>query len=238
MVKLEKSEVLGRLTRKDDLSEQGITTWTLIKEAIREKRKNEVIELLSFLRKECWIDQVAFINKSLSYIAENHGEQEVEKALRWWRGVLQKAGDVIYSMSLEELIQYQCEEMRASLNLGGKDCFSVSEEKERFVISVDPTHMTRLRRATRNEPAKVLDVTQGSHPWSWGRAGVPYYCARCCLWWEIMPIEDRGYPVRVHEYPENPYDPCRIMYYKEPESIPREYFSRVGKEKDLSTFKS
>jgi hypothetical protein len=82
MVKLEKSEVLGRLTRKDDVSEQGITTWTLIKEAIREKRQNEVIDLLSYLQKECSIDQVGFINKSLIYIAKNHGEEEVAKALK------------------------------------------------------------------------------------------------------------------------------------------------------------
>lgn len=233
MAKLERSEVLGRLIRKGDFGELSVPTWSIIKTAIREKRRNEALDFLRYLPREVGervTGHMNFINKALAYIAENHGEEEVAKALRWWRNVLKDTGyiDRVYSLSIKNLIQYQAEEIRASLSLGGRRCFTVIEESDRFVLSVH-THIGRMRRmARRGGLPSGLGVTREPHPWTWGKSGVPYYCARCCLWWEIMPIEDRGYPVRVHEYPENPEDPCRIIYYKRPEPIPEEYFKRTG----------
>jgi hypothetical protein len=237
MVKLERSDVVARLIRRDDLSELGVPTWTIIKNAIREKRRDEAIDFLRYLPREVGqrvTGHINFINRVLTYIAETHGEKEVAKALRWWRNALKQAGrlDFIYSLGIEELIQYQAEEIRASLGLGGRRCFSITEEADKFVLCVHP-HIGRLRRMNqRGILSPPLGVTKKPHPWTWGKAEVPYYCAYCCLWWEIIPIEERGYPVRIHEFPENPEEPCRILYYKKPELIPGEFFSRVGLEKD------
>ncbi|MDO8567811.1 MAG: hypothetical protein Q7R57_03750 [Dehalococcoidales bacterium] len=225
MVRLGKSAISGKITRKDDLEQQSITTWTLLRQAIKDKKHDEGLELLQFLHRESWLDQVDFISRSLAYIAKNHGEDEVARAITWWRKVQQEAGDPVYSLSLEELIQYQMEQMRASLTPAGKDCFTIKEEADRIVISVDPAHVLRL--------VKPSAITRQPHPWSWGRAGIPYYCAQCCLWWEIMPIEHRGYPLRVHERPQDMQEPCRIIYYKKPELVPDRYYRTVGLAKKL-----
>lgn len=233
MVRLESSEVLGRLVRKDDISQLGIPTWTIIKTAIREKRHNEALDFLRYLPREVGervTGHMNFINKVLAYIAENHGEEEVARALRWWQNTLKEAGyiDTVYSLGINELIQYQAEEIRASLGLGGRRGFAITEETDRFVISVQ-TPIGRMRRMSQKGTlSPALGVTKEPHPWTWSKPNVPYYCAHCCLWWEIMPIEDRGYPVRVHEYPEDPEEPCRIIYYKNPELIPEEYFKRCN----------
>ena len=82
-----------------------------------------------------------------------------------------------------------------------------------------------------------MGVTKKPHAWSWNKVGIPYYCCHCCAYFEIFPIELRGYPIRVHEITSNPNDPCIHYYYKKPELIPEKYFKRVGKEKDINSFR-
>ena len=65
------------------------------------------------------------------------------------------------------------------------------------------------------------------------RSGVPYYCVHCCMFKEILPIELRGYPIRINFPGERPEDPCIQFFYKRPELIPEEYFARVGKTKTV-----
>lgn len=57
------------------------------------------------------------------------------------------------------------------------------------------------------------------------------YCSHCSLVNEILPIENFGYPNRITEYPENPGDPCTWYIYKDPDDIPEEYYTRIGKTK-------
>ena len=52
--------------------------------------------------------------------------------------------------------------------------------------------------------------------------------------WEIVPIEQRGYPLRIVEVGNKPEDPCVLLFYKNPESIPEKYFTRVGKKKIIN----
>jgi len=236
MYKLEYSELLGRHVRKDDWKDLGVPTWRLIKQALSDRKRNHGLELLDNLfREHGCLDVVDRLNKCLSYIARNHGEEEVAKALRWWQATLQKAGDVVSSLNLEELIQYQAEELRFSFTgSGGRGSFNVAEEKDRYVFSLDPCQVGRMRRIKKINPSFELDTTKEPHLWTWGKADVPYYCARCCIWWEIMPIEEKGYPLRVHEYPDDPEKPCLTIYYKEAEGIPEDYFTRVGLNKKVS----
>jgi len=70
----------------------------------------------------------------------------------------------------------------------------------------------------------------GAYPWSWGRKGVPYYCCHCYLMHDIIPIEIRGSPCESL-IRENGKDPCIYYYYKKPELIPEEFFTRIGVKK-------
>jgi hypothetical protein len=82
-----------------------------------------------------------------------------------------------------------------------------------------------------------LGVTKKAYPWSWGKVGVPYYCIHCCVFHEILPIEWRGYPIKITEYSDDPMAPCYWYFYKDPALIPDHYFTRIGKKKDPSKFK-
>ena len=105
---------------------------------------------------------------------------------------------------------------------------TITEEPDRYVVKLDPCRSGgRLRRT------KSVGTTKKAYPWSWSRSGVCYYCCHDCLLMEIIPIELRGYPIAVFEYSDNPQDPCVQFYYKRPELIPEEYFTRVGKTKTI-----
>jgi hypothetical protein len=52
--------------------------------------------------------------------------------------------------------------------------------------------------------------------------------------WEILPIEMRGYPIRINLIGDKPEDPCVHFYYKKPELMPDEYFAVTGQLKKCS----
>ncbi len=110
--------------------------------------------------------------------------------------------------------------------------FTVTEEPDRYVVTHDPCGSGgRLKRTM------SVATTKKAYPWSWGKAGVPYYCCHCCMTWEIIPIELRGYHLRINLIADKPEDPCIHLFYKRPELIPEEYFTRLGMKKDMAKIK-
>lgn len=247
MYKLVQSEALHRKIRKDDWAELGIPTWNLVEQAIREDNGQQALECLDYLFHEevKYIhDQYAdFIYGLLTYLADNFGEEEVPKALRFMfmpmtSGTLHGRSflyDTSYSITQEETVQQVAEGMRAHCACLGD--LTMREEEDKYVIVNNPCGSGgRMRRSGRTESPYNFGATKKPYPWSWGKAGVPYYCVHCALWWGIMAIEAQGYPVRVHEFPGNPNDPCLMIFYKNPELIPEKYFTELGMEKDPSKF--
>ena len=124
---------------------------------------------------------------------------------------------------VEETLQRFTEYQRSNFS-----DFTVVEELDRYVVRLDLCGSGgRLMRA------KNVARTQKAYPWAWGRSGVPYYCVHCCVAWEIIPTELRGYPFMIHLIAEKPEDPCVQLYYKRPELIPEEYFTRLGMTKTI-----
>ena len=237
--KLEWSNALGRVTRTEPLSEQGVLTWDLIRTAILEGKPDEAIEWLRYIKDaENYVKpggraMGAIIQGQLAYIAERWGEPHVEGALRYWRRQLIDAGDEpTYRMTPLERLQLHTETERADY-AGGLEGFRVIEEPDRYVLEANPCgSCLPMRRTIEAGPGR----TSRGYPWSWGMAGIPYFLAHHALWWEVMSIEDIGYPVRVHEWSDDPDAPCRIAFYKEPALIPEQFFTRVGAKKDPSRF--
>ena len=223
MAKLEWSQALGRKTRQGDLSELAVPNWTVVREAFLDGRTAEALELMEY---GCEMDKgnndslVVFVNSLLGFIAEA-GEENIEKVMR--KGRLPKVQEWLSSTpgTLESL--QRCSELQRR-HFG--NITRITEEADRFVVVLDPCGTGgRLRRT--GSPA----CTKKAYPWSWGKTGVPYYCIHCSLQWEIVPIEQRGYPIRITEIGDKPEDPCVHLFYKKPELIPEKYFTRVGKGK-------
>ena len=224
MSNVEWSEKLQRKIRKDSLAEVGILSGEMAIRAIREKRYEDAVDLieyLSFEAKNIDTGMLAMAEKFITYIATNMGESHVENVWRSfyhqrvvdWLPVTVTAEDRLF-----RIIEY------ARAHFGN---FTVTEEADRYVMKNDPCG--GLHRLWRNGGA--VGLTQKAYPWSWGRTGVPYYCAHCRVLWEILPIEMSGYPMRITLSPEKPQDPCVTYYFKKQELIPEKYFERIGKMK-------
>jgi hypothetical protein len=250
MVKLVKSEVLGRIIRMDPVEELGISTFSRIKEALEAGRKEEASTLVDYLvpeGKRLHDVMCDWVYGLFNYLAETFGEEEVYKAQRNTAFLLKGGFSANAArMSLHEYLAYQSESMRSHrCGPGEIGNYKIREEKDRYVMAFDPCGSGgRIRRGSpidhtppRTGPPYNLGRTTKPYPWSWGKAGVPYYCTHCCIMSEIIPIENQGYPLRLCEYSDNPQDPCIWIFYKDPNLIPEKYFTRVGKKKDPAKFK-
>ncbi|MFC2067192.1 hypothetical protein ACFLUO_09150 [Chloroflexota bacterium] len=227
MVKLKTWEALGRKKFREHelLSELGIPDWEMVYQSIKAGKTDEALEWLKYVEErslEHCDSMSSFINNVLTYLA-SLGEEHIFTALR--DGFYSRAKlRLSVGRSAEEMVQLSTDAQRrhhAELQ--------VTEEPDRFVVRYDQCGTGgRLRRIR-----KDVGVTSKAYPWSWGKAGVPYYCCHCAILWEIIPIELRGYPGRVNLIAEKPEDPCIHLFYKKPELIPEEYFTKVGKTKTI-----
>jgi hypothetical protein len=207
---------------KSTVEELSKTTWTLAREAISAGNTSEALRLLEKAEDESEKNNnnlTSFIEQVLTHLATIN-EEEVAKVIRErynqpvreWMATTQSVED-----SLRKCLESQRRHQAR---------FTIREEADKYVVTYDPCGTGgRLRRA------RDVGKTKKPHPWSWGKKGIPYYCTHCCVHWEILPIEQQGYPIRITMLGDRPEDPCIHLFYKKPEFIPEEYFERVGKKK-------
>lgn len=219
MIRLEKSEALGRVIRQDEIEELGISTWALIRKAILAVKSDEALALLDYCYSETKTLHDSFCSSVDSLLTRigDFDEEEVYKLLRkrWEPMILRWLTDTPGTMeSLQRCLEYQ--------RGHGGNC-SITEEPDRYVVFCDPCGSGgQLRRTKEIVPVKK------AYFWTWGKSDVPYYCVHCCVGWEILPIELRGYPIRINLIGNKPENPCVHLYYKKPGLIPEEYFVRIG----------
>ncbi len=224
MIRLEQSEVLKRKTRRDDPVDLGISTWALVLDAVRAGKSDKALDFIDYetnVFKRTHDALIVSVEYFMTKLA-SFGEENIESALR----------DKFYprikhwlatTPGVEESLQVWVEHHR-----GHQGNISVVEEPDRYVVTLDPCGSGGRLRRTVN-----VGTTQKAYPWSWSQAGVPYYCTHCCISWEIIATELRGYPIKVALPGARPEDPCIHLFYKKPELIPEEYFTRIGKRKTL-----
>jgi hypothetical protein len=190
-------------------------------------KKGKVEESLELIDYELGVDEslieslTLFRDMLLTRVAE-FDEEEVEKLHRkrfypWVKKWLKTTPGV------EESLQRFAEQFRAHGSFFKQNVF-ISEQPDRYVMTLAPCGTGgKLRRN------RTVGATKEAYPWSWGKSGVCYYCTHCCVFQEILPIEMRGYPICVTQYADKAEEPCVHYYYKQPELIPDEYFTRIGK---------
>jgi hypothetical protein len=237
VIKLEYSEILQRKIRKDDIPNMGISTWEFIRDFVQSGESKKALDLMDYevTRNRVIHDLlIQFIQEMLTEIAKS-SEDQVPK---FWRKISEPLMKMVLSrkLNVEEILQLDAELQRCHFGE-----IRVAEEPDRYVMTCDPCGAgCRLRRERALQTARNaytqhawpwsenLGVTKKPYPWSWGKAGVPYYCIHCSIMWEIIPTELIGYPIRLHNLGDKPEDPCVHIYYKEPESIPEGFFTRIG----------
>jgi hypothetical protein len=211
-----------RLTT-DTTSDAAAGGWDQVRQAIVEDDKARAVDLLD---RACLIDRtlldglISHLDDLIAFMATNLGEEAAFKLIK--RRYFPRVKDFLArTPGTLEAMQREVENQR-----GHHAELEVVEEEDRYVVHLDPCGTGgRLRRN------KAVARTKEAHPWSWGKTDMPYYCSHCTLMWEIIPIEERGYPISVFLPPKADGDKCVHLYYKRPELIPEEYFTRVGKTK-------
>ncbi len=242
MISLKESKVLQRKIRVDDIEDMGTPTWTLVRDLIRQGRTDEALELIDYevTRSKVIHDLlVQFIQEMLDGISR-FDEEEVGAT---WRRIIEPLMQKVTGRNVTPELVLQLDAELQRCHYGET---RIVEEDDRYVLTCDPCGAGGRLRKERSGAASGNAFTKHSwpwdwdvgetkkpYPWSWSRVGVPYYCAHCAIMWEILPTELLGYPVRIHIPGEKPEDPCVHLYYKRPELIPEEYFTRIGKAKTI-----
>jgi hypothetical protein len=220
-----KMKMHRRKTRQDYPSDSGISTWDLVRQALETGESDEALALIDEGLAENRIvhhNLVSAIGSYLNHIFSSIPEEDIEKVLR--QRYYPIAKDTISSQtSVEETLRRFVRYQRANLSQ-----VTVVEEPNRYVVAYNPCGSGEW--LMRTMPALRL---KKAYPWSWSRSGVPYYCLHCCIGWEIIPTELRGYPLYIHLPPERLEAPCIQLHYKKAELIPEEYFTRIGKTKAI-----
>ncbi len=161
---------------------------------------------------------ISVIDDALAFCARELGESGIET---FWRESFKPRVEARLALGLTPREHF--ERFARDYRGHGSDV-DVIEEKHRYVIILNECGSgARLRKAKTS-----LGVTRRPYPWSWGRAGIPYYCTHCCIAWEMLAAELGGHPIRIHECPENPADACISYVYKDPRAVPTHYFERIG----------
>jgi hypothetical protein len=164
----------------------------------------------------------------LTYVADNFGEDHIPEM---WRHMLGEAGPVADGLAaLKPGEQAKLLARLFDAHFSGPT--TIREEEDRIVVRHDPCGTGgRMRRDGAFGGKMRMGTTKKAYSWSWGKAGVPYYCIHCCLLWEVDAVKRYGYPLRIHEDVTDFDKPITHLLYKDPARIPSIYYERIGTER-------
>ncbi len=160
----------------------------------------------------------------LTYIGNHYGDEEVIKALRFRHDCQAQTAEKMLGMSVEDTVR-----LKAMMQRGHHSNLTLTEEKDRFVLKLDPCYTGgRMLRERLDEPPVNLGKVKRKFPEAWNRIGVSYYCAHCALHSLITLEKGSPHPNCIYESPEDPQDPCYQYFYKKTEDVPENYFEELG----------
>lgn len=210
---------------KQELEELKVSIYEKLRKAIETGDKERALSLLDETIKNkhnllgvylAWDDLL------LTYIADKLGEEAVHETMRIYdrRAVRPALQGAFGPIPIEERVRKRTYMMTSGY---GINYDSIEEDEEKFTLRFKCPSGGRVR--TWEEYGR----TKKAYPWSWGEKGIAYYCTHCATSFEIMTIEQLGYPAWVitHE----PDGVCVQRLYKDPRSVPEEYYRRLGMEK-------
>ncbi len=216
--------------KKNELEELGVSGWTKLNAAIGKGDKNEALQLADKLkagRKKLLDVELDLIDVLLDTLAKGLGEDSVYQVLRifYERHLrhLRKGAIEGFDAGAEERLKALADILTMS---HGVD-LDIEEDKEKFIIKVPCDTGGRL--IARGQ----YGGTSQEYPWSNMQKDFCYYCAHCVVSWEIMPMEELGYPAWVISSPQKPGEPCTLLLYKDPKAVPEQYYHLVGMEKNV-----
>ncbi len=223
---------MSRLFTDEELRELGTLTIDKLKAAAdqgdAEKAKalaDKMYGQLAFLHDGymCWISGL------LTWIYEHYGIEKVEEAEKFAHTVEGKiAFPPLGEVSVKESVEKHCDALMGHVF----QPITVTEDDEKVIVSVHPCG-SGGRLMEKGGYEKGLAVLKEKCPLTWGIGDLPIYCCHCPAT-EMLALEGGGDLRWVHPTGESgkTVGPnCEYWMYKNPEDIPEEYYTRLGKKR-------
>ncbi len=232
MLRLEASESLGRVIRKDPWPELTIFSTDRIKGSLTSGRPDEALALADYLPFETQLLREGFAVNAATLcvlVARNFGEEAFFDLLYELAEMSGLYGEIIPPLrSVQEFVWFWAEYKRSQ-----RMDVTVTEEADRFVFRYGSRpHEAGVLAAG----SAALEEASRAFDWTWNRPNVPYYIARLCIWGEIYPARRFGWPLLITDWAPGEAVPTIQYVYKDPSLIPSEYFERIGVARDPSKF--
>ena len=221
-----------RVFTKKELEEMGRTTLDLITEAIdagdKEKAKKLSKRMCSEFRfmHDLYRDWIASL---MTYIYENHGEEDLCKAMK-------KAAEAYLKPMAEEYAKADFRRRVEMVVGGGRGHLQpqeVTEDDEKVCAKATPCGSGELLfKSGAYGPPRNFTMIQKPHVCTYGMTDFPIYCCHSPIH-ELLAIEWIGEPMFV-AYPAEKgmaREGCLCCIYKDPKDIPEEVYKRIGLEK-------
>jgi hypothetical protein len=174
--------------------------------------------------------QYFFVNRItalLSFIAEELGEEAVERALRS-TGERFIRGRRETGVDWGELPATARAKVVARAMLGNFGEVDVSEDDEKVVLSIRCGTGGRMMEEGRYEGEHAYVTLRERAPRTFMQDELPVYCAHCSINNEIQPIEWGGVPISIEHPVVAPGTRCVHHIYKDVRAVPPEDYERIG----------
>lgn len=225
--------MLARLFSEEELKELVTPLADRICDAIDRGNREKAKELTRQLEKDSFPLLYLFeewVTVLLTYIGKNYGDKEIYEALRlsaesWFK----PWHDGLAKIDIKDRIKAFAATMRAHT---GRGFVKIEEDEEKFAFILNPcgSGLRMLRDGYYRYPKNLL-LIEKAQPITFNRENFPAYCTHCAVIHQIMPIEWGGAPLPIMVPPKTEKEPCRMLFYKDPGRIPKEYYEVVGKSK-------
>ncbi len=172
---------------------------------------------------------INWITTLLTFIAEEMGEDAVERALR-------KTGDEFVrprrdtGTAWADVPAAQRAKVIARSMVANMGAVVVDEDDEKIVLSFRCGSGGKLIDDGRYEGEHPYAMLREPGGRTFGRDELWVYCAHCSVNNEIQPVEWGEAPTSIEFPPERPGEPCVHHIYKDTAAIPESAYQRIGTE--------
>lgn len=172
---------------------------------------------------------INWVTSLLSFIADEMGEEAVERALR-------RTGDeFVHARRDPEWDSWpgaqRARAIASAMVANFGEC-EVEEDDEKITLSFRCGTGGRLIDQGRyDDQGGTYRTLHEAAPRTFMRDALPVYCAHCSVNNEIQPVEWGRAPVTVEHPPEHPGERCVHHVYKDVARIPDDVYVRIGRRK-------
>jgi hypothetical protein len=171
---------------------------------------------------------INWITVLLSFVADELGEEAVERALRrTGEDFVRPRRDTGTDWdTLPAAVRAKVIARAMVANFGEVD---VDEDDEKIVLSFRCGSGGRLIDDGRYEGERAYATLRERSGRTFMRDALPVYCAHCSVNNEIQPVEWGGTPTSIEHPPQRAGERCVHHVYKDPAALPPEAYERIGK---------